>query len=101
MKRKIPSSFKLYATTITVDFDDKAMNEQGILGESDYVKGRIRLAKSNKLQDLSYDAILDTFYHEKVHMILDTMREDGLSGNEKFVEQFSRLLRQSDETEEL
>ena len=41
---------------------------------------------------------MDTFYHEKVHIILDTMGERELSQNEKFVDTFAKLLRQSDET---
>ena len=48
----------------------------------------------------SESSMLDTFYHEKVHIILDAMGEHTLSSEEKFVEVFSRLLRQSDESAE-
>ena len=42
--------------------------------------------------------MLNTFYHEKVHAILRAMNEEELNENEKFVDVFAKLLRQSDET---
>lgn len=100
MTDKIPKKFKLFATEINVVWDNKYCNDKSQYGESDYSQSIIILSTTNARDNLSEGKILDTFYHEKVHMILDTMREPELSKNEKFVDLFAKLLRQSDETSE-
>lgn len=98
MINSIPKYFMLFATKINIVWDNKYCNDHSQYGESDYSQSRITLSTTDKLNELSEGKILDTFYHEKVHMILDTMMERELSKNEKFVDQFAKLLRQSDET---
>lgn len=95
---KIPKSFKLFATTINVVFDDERMHNEGLLGLSEIIKSLISLTRKHKGEKLQNEIIIDTYYHEKVHMILDFMGEFELSKNEKFVQLFASLLRQSDET---
>lgn len=98
IQRNKPFKFKLFATTIDVVWENKRMNDKGQYGECNYSQSKITLSTSNGVDDLSDDKIKDTFYHEKVHMILDSMHEYDLSRNEKFVDQFAKLWRQSDET---
>lgn len=97
---KIPLRFKLFSSTIKIKWENERMNDKGRYGEADYSTLQITLSTTNALDKLSDDRILDTFYHEKVHMILDSMKEHDLSKNEKFVDVFGKLLRQSDETAE-
>ena len=97
---KIPKKFKLFGTTVNVVFDVKKMDQDSLLGMSEHAKSLITLSDTYKGNKLSEDVILDTYYHEKIHIILDSMHEHKLSRNEKFVKVFSRLLRQSDETSE-
>lgn len=97
---RVPKTFKLFGTTIKVVFGNRRMNDKRIYGESYYSQSKITLSYTNGLDKLSEDTIMNTFYHEKVHMILDTMNESELSSNEKFVDLFAKLLRQSDETSE-
>jgi len=94
----IPKSFKLFATTVTVNYDSLRLSNESVLGESNVTDNLITLCENYKGDNLDKSIILDTYYHEKVHFILDTMGEHTMSRNEKFVEVFSRLLRQSDET---
>lgn len=96
--KSIPKSFTLFATEIKIVWDNKYCNDGGKYGESDYSSSKITLSKTIGVNALSDGKIIDTFYHEKVHMILDTMHEGELSKNEKFVDQFAKLLRQADET---
>ena len=97
---KIPKSFKLFGTTINVVFDSKKLDKDGSIGLAENLKSLITLTDISKGSQINKDVVIDSFYHEKVHMILDAMREYKLSGDEKFVEVFSRLLRQSDESAE-
>lgn len=97
---KIPNRFKLFADTINVVWDDKYLNDKRQYGESDYSECKITLATEENRTKLSQDRIIDTFYHERTHAILDAMHERDLSGNEQFVDVFSKLLRQADETAE-
>lgn len=96
--KNIPKSFYLFGSKVDVVFDEQRMNDKKLYGESDYSRLTLTLCKTDKTEPLSEDLILDTFYHEKVHMILDSMKENDLSSNEKFVDTFAKLLRQSDIT---
>lgn len=98
-KLKIPKNFTLFATKISVVFDNKLCDKTQAYGWSYYSESKIVLSDNHGANPLSHDKIIDTFYHEKVHMILDTMSEHDLSKNEKFVDTFAKLLRQSIETE--
>ena len=98
IKKKIPTSFKLFGSTIKVVFDNKRMNDKEYYGESSYSKLQITLSETSGVEPLSPHRVMDCFYHEKVHIILDSMKEHDLSRNERFVDTFAKLLRQSDET---
>lgn len=97
---KIPKKFKLFNTIYKVVWDNKRMNDKHSYGYSEYSQSRITLSTRDSVEKLSKGRIMDTFYHEKVHAILDAMHERDLSANEKFVDIFAKLLRQSDETAE-
>ncbi len=97
---KIPKKFKLFGSIIDVVWDNKRLNDKSLYGLSDYSRSEIILSTTHGAEDLSEDRIMDTFYHEKIHSILDAMNERELSENEKFVDVFSKLLRQSDESAE-
>lgn len=98
MINKIPKSFKLFATTWKVHWNDKKLNDRRAYGVCESFASRITLSTEQEGDKLSVDKMIDTFYHEKVHAILDTMYEYELSDNEKFVDTFAKLLRQSEET---
>tara|TARA_R110000782_G_scaffold243011_1_gene329553 strand:- start:550 stop:855 length:306 start_codon:yes stop_codon:yes gene_type:complete len=100
MKDKIPRSFKVFDSTINIEYADVKLSYESLLGDCSYTDSKIRLCLSYKGEALNHNSILDTFYHEKIHIILDAMGEHELSKNEKFVEVFSRLLRQTDNTSE-
>ena len=95
---KIPKQFRLFSSVINVVVDNKLMNDAQLYGRCDYSKRLITLCETRNLDPLSDGKKAGTFYHEKVHMILDFMEETELSKNEKFVESFSSLLRESDES---
>ena len=99
-KIKIPKSFKLFATTIIINYDDLRLSNESYLGDSSFTNSSITLCENYKGKEVNKDVIIDTFYHEKVHVILDAMGEHKLSRKEKFTEVFARLLRQSDESAE-
>lgn len=93
-----PFSFKLFASTVKVEWDNVRMNDKSQYGEYCYSESKITLSHTIGVTPLSEDKIIDTFYHERVHAILDMMHERELSNNEKFVDNFAKLWRQSDET---
>ena len=100
----IPKRFKIFGTTVNV-FIKKGKHtdtdkDSNILGECSHNGSDIMLYTESFYRTLPEDVMKDTFYHEKVHMILDHMNEYELSSNEKFVDVFAKLLRQSEETAE-
>jgi hypothetical protein len=97
---KIPKKFKIFASTINVNFDNVRLSNEGMLGDCSFIDNQINICSEYKGEKVSECSTIDTFYHEKVHIILDAMGESKLSKQEKFVEVFARLLRQSDESAE-
>lgn len=95
---KIPKQFQLFASTINVVFDNKRMDDVNAYGLAEYSELKITLSDKSGIDNISRDRILDCYYHEKVHMILFAMNEKELNSNERFVDVFAKLLRQSDET---
>ena len=97
---KIPKKFQLFGTTVNVVFDNKRCNDKSVYGLFDYSKSEITMSTVEGVESISEDKIMDTFYHERTHAILNAMHEDELSSNEKFVDVFSKLLRQAIESED-
>jgi hypothetical protein len=100
IEMKIPKKFNVFASTINVDYNDTRLSNEGVLGDCSFTDSQITLCRRYKGDDISECVIRDTFYHEKIHIILDAMGEHELSKKEKFVEVFARLLRQTDESAE-
>jgi hypothetical protein len=98
--KEIPKKFKLFGTTYDVVWDNERLNDKSVYGLSSYSASKITLSTTIGTENLSKDKIMDTFYHERTHSILDMMHERELSDNEKFVDVFSKLLRQADESAE-
>jgi hypothetical protein len=99
IEMRIPKRFKLFGTTIKVIIDNN-IDDSNTIGISEFTKAQIRIAEKDSEDIFTKDTIIDTFYHERTHSILDAMGEHKLSCNEKFVEVFSRLLKQADATAE-
>ena len=97
---KIPKRYRLFGTTYRVSWDDRLCNELKSYGICDYSLSEITLSVTEGGRELSADKMMDTWYHERTHSILDMMGEYKLSCNEKFVDVFSKLLRQADESAE-
>jgi len=95
---RVPKAFKLFATRINVLWDNDYCGHIDSYGETSYSESKIRMSDKQGQLILSEDKILDTFYHEKMHMILSTMHRYDLSGDEGFVDTLGKLIRQSDET---
>jgi hypothetical protein len=98
MKLKIPKSFKLFSSTINIKFDNEKCQIEDLLGECNLDDKLIVLSNSKNFKPLPEDTIIDTFYHEKVHMLLKALNRRELSSDEIFVDNLAMLLRQSDET---
>ena len=88
---RFPSAYYVGGQRIGVSFVEHIPNDH--LGTSSVCCGEIKIAnKVNEGRDQSPSSKLNTFWHEVVHTILDTMQENELSENEKFVGVFSSML---------
>lgn len=86
---KIPSKFQVGGQKMNVVIKD---NLDGKLGCCCLGSGVLSIAESFKGERQSSTSMLNTFYHELTHCILDTMGEESLSADEKFVSSFSSFL---------
>ena len=88
---RFPSAYYVGGQRIEVSFVDHLPNDR--LGTTSLCCGEIKIAnKSDYNRDQSPSSKFNTFWHEVVHTILDTMQENDLSANEKFVGVFSSML---------
>ena len=88
---RFPSAYYVGGQRIEVSFVEHIPNDH--LGTSSVCCGEIKIAnKSDYNRDQSPSSKFNTFWHEVVHTILDTMQENELSANEKFVGVFSSML---------
>lgn len=92
----IPERFKLNGKWVKVTIDDDYCESQKIDGEADFTQKEIILAaKGIKKPDRE-----KTYFHELVHMILDSMERHNLKYNEDFVENFSQKLYEYEKTKQ-
>lgn len=108
---KIPSSFVLFGNKYEVKFCDNLYEEEACYGTADENKKLIRLQSKSKIFDickivniseetrevkeyfnLTDEKVVETFYHELVHIIFDSMGEESLSENEKLVNMIAKAL---------
>lgn len=92
---KIPKRFKLFNHEYIVKFEDDLQKDKDIWGECRMRRQEIALDSNIKQSFLE-----QTFCHELVHLIFDSLSERELSSNEKLVNTFSELLYQALETME-
>lgn len=89
----IPRSFNLGGTKMRVELVNIFDTTLGNCSTSQSV---IQVAKQymidNKPKEQSEQSMINTFYHELVHGILQMMAEFELDENEKFVQNFANLL---------
>lgn len=83
----IPDHIQVGGQDVKVEFVETI--EGGLLGECMISSGYLKIANNGKGYTQSNTSKLNTFIHECVHLILDTMGEGELSGNEKFVNSFA------------
>jgi hypothetical protein len=103
----IPEKFKLNGKVINVIIDNEYCNDgelnsydAPIFGESDFDDKIIRLASTQHDRKISKKDKEVTYFHELVHMILDSMGKDKLKYDEDFVESFSEKLYEYEKTKQ-
>lgn len=85
--RYIPDQIQVGGQDVKVEFVETI--EGGLLGECMISSGYLKIANNGKGYTQSNTSKLNTFVHECVHLILDTMGESEMSGNERFVNSFA------------
>jgi len=94
----IPREFSLFGYKIEVSFVDDLLEETGNLGEAHYSVGKILLQNpATSPQPMSDEFLMQTFYHEKVHFLLNVLNDKNAT-NERYVEIMAGLLYQMDRT---
>jgi len=94
----IPEKFKLNKKTIRVIIDDDYCNDNEYLGEADFTEKVITLCNKYGGKKVTKREKEKTYYHELVHMILDSMNRHRLKYNEGFVEDFAQRLYEYEKT---
>lgn len=87
---KLPSKIRIGGQELTVTLVDKFDDDK--LGRCCVPSGYIKIAKTFDGLEQSESSKENTYWHEVVHAILDTMGEQELSNNEKFVCTFAGFL---------
>ena len=94
-KFKLPSKFELGGQTINIILKD-GMSTTDAHGLCRYDAGEIWFDSNIKPDDLKGI----TFYHELMHMLLNTLGQDAMRDNEGLVDSIGNLLWQAHKTME-
>lgn len=86
----IPNKIRIGGQDIIIENKERLEND--ILGDICIAEGALQIADNFGTLKQSDSSKFNTFIHEVVHGVLDTMGESELSKNEKFVCAFSSLL---------
>ena len=87
---KIPSKIRIGGQDINVLIKEHLADSK--LGKICLAYGELEIAENFYEYKQSESSKVNTFIHEVVHGVLDTMGENKLSSDEKFVSTFSSLL---------
>lgn len=87
---KIPSKIRIGGQDVDISFVDQLPDSN--LGYICLAEGVMEIANSFNDKKQSETSKAQTFVHEVVHGILDTMGENKLSCNEKFVNTFASFM---------
>lgn len=88
--KSIPKSFTVGGQDIEVVIQNTIDGDK--LGEACLWNGTIKISEIYKGCLQTESSKFNTFHHELIHLILDTMGEYELSANERFVNTFSGFL---------
>lgn len=92
--RKIPSSFQLLGHTITVEMREDLQEQADCWGRWTPHKHLIELQVPDKKNGITYSFIVQTFWHEVTHAILDNVGQSELSGDEGLVDLIGQCIYQ-------
>ena len=87
---KIPSKIRIGGQDINIIIKDHLVDEK--LGTICLASGELNIAEKFHEYNQSESSQVNTFIHEVVHGVLNTMGENKLSSDEKFVSTFASLL---------
>lgn len=91
----LPKKIKVGSNWYSVDIVESMQNKSE-MGRVHYDTRKIELARrTHHGVPLRLSAIQETYWHELVHAILESMGEHELNDRESFVERFAYLLAQS------
>ena len=97
--KEIPKSFILGNMKFTTKIKKKVFsNNEQVSRLSDPFGGVVKISQTVNGLYCSIDYQRQSFYHELVHQILDILGDLELSENEEFVQRFSVLLDQFEQT---
>ena len=96
----IPERFKLNNTLINVIVDDDYCSIDGCYGEADFDEKVITICEKFKGKKLTRKEREQTYFHELVHMILDSMGKDRMKWDEDFVDTFAKRLYEYEKTKQ-
>ena len=87
---KIPSKIRIGGQDLNISIKDRLADEK--LGTICLATGELEIAENFYNYKQCESSKINTFIHEVVHGVLNTMGENKLSSDEKFVSTFASLL---------
>ena len=87
---KIPNKIRIGGQDINISIKEHLVDEK--LGTMCLASGELEIAEKFQDSKQSESSKINTFIHEVVHGVLNTMGENKLSSDEKFVNTFASLL---------
>lgn len=101
MKLQVPTTIRVGRHKYSIEVVE-AMLRKREMGRAHYDTRRIEVGRKSNTTGKRYSntQVMDSFWHEVVHVILNEMGEHSLNRDEKFVTEFANRLTQAIRTAE-
>jgi hypothetical protein len=92
---RIPTTVKLFGSTVSTEFDEELVTRTGNEGEADFLNKKIRMQPPIEGYKIDIESEGEIYCHELVHWILYAAGFEKDTHNEKKVEIIGKLLHQA------
>jgi hypothetical protein len=96
VKTPIPRTLRVGAKKYSIDVVE-AMLEKSRMGNINYDARKIKVGLKSNITGKPFNevTVMETFWHELIHAILEDMERHTLNSDEKFVKGFAQRLQQA------
>jgi len=89
---KVPDKIQLFGNEIKTVYEQRLLDEQGLVGQTNISFNEIRLKKIQEGRAFDNEGLYENYIHELLHIMIHKLGYEELTKDETFIEGFTNLL---------